>query len=94
MLPSTHLDIEDAERHFLNNGQNTLQRFGSQNVLQEFEEEDFEEDGNKEEDELPPIEFRSLKFKYNLTPGTNDSKEFHQILSECKTPSIFETDAI
>lgn len=46
-------------------------------MLQEFEEEDFEEDGNKEEDELPPIEFRSLKFKYNLTPGTNDSKEFH-----------------
>lgn len=31
-----------------------------------------------------PIEFKSLKFKYNFEPGTKESINFHESLSKCK----------
>lgn len=45
-------------------------------------------------DELDPIQFKSLQFSYNLTPGSTSSIEFHKSLAEVENLSTFRSPTI
>ena len=49
---------------------------------------------NKPEDELWPIQFKTIMMDLNLTPGSLESIAFHQELSRTQAKDIFKTESI
>ena len=51
-------------------------------------------EGEVEDVDAMPIEFRCTKFQYCFTPGSQDSIDFHQSLEETSAETIFQSEVI
>lgn len=51
-------------------------------------------DTNKQEEELWPVQFKSILMDINLTPGSTESINFHKELGTTDAKDIFKTEAI
>ena len=51
-------------------------------------------EGDKKEDDLLPVQFKTIMMDINLTPGSTESIEFHKELGNTDATDIFKTEAI